>query len=94
MKLRGALEQCFSDFRQSRTTSQAVGAHTDHIFKIPYTKKCMQVNGRNIIHVVKVAITTFFLDINLKYFIKQRLKDKKILKKWFPYFLLKVSQQR
>jgi hypothetical protein len=43
------LEQCFSDFGQSRTTSCA-----DHLHEVPHTQKCMQVNRRNIISLVKL----------------------------------------
>jgi hypothetical protein len=49
-------------FRQSRTTSQVVGAHADLLHKIPHNQTCVQVNRRNIIGllVVKVAVTIFF----------------------------------
>jgi hypothetical protein len=32
-----SVEQCFSNFWPSQITSQAVGAHTDHLCKIPHT---------------------------------------------------------
>jgi hypothetical protein len=53
------VEQGFSNFRQSRTASKAVGAQSDHR-KIPHAQKCMQVNRRNIIPMAKVTITVFF----------------------------------
>jgi hypothetical protein len=51
--------QCFSKFRQSRTTSLAVGAHADHRYIISYTLKCMHMNRRNVL-VVTVTILHFF----------------------------------
>jgi hypothetical protein len=56
-----SLQQCLSNFRQSRTASRAVGAHADQLRKIPHTQKCTQVNKRNLIPVVKITITTFSL---------------------------------
>jgi hypothetical protein len=41
-------QQCLPKFRQWRTSSYAVGAHADHLRKIPHIQKCMQVNRRNI----------------------------------------------
>jgi hypothetical protein len=49
---------------KQQSASYAVRAHADH------TQKCMQVNRRNIIPVVKVTTTTFFLHINLEHFLK------------------------
>jgi hypothetical protein len=40
------LAKCFSDFRQSRTTLQVLGAHADHFRKIPHTQMCMQMNWK------------------------------------------------
>jgi hypothetical protein len=57
-------------FRQSRTTSKVAGAHGDHLRKIPYTQKCMQVNRRNVIPVFRVTIIRLFLYTNLKHFLK------------------------
>jgi hypothetical protein len=66
-RLNDSPKQCFSNFRQSRTTSQAVGAQADDLRKIPYTQKSMQVKRKNIIPAVKVTKNTF-LDTNLKLF--------------------------
>jgi hypothetical protein len=62
--------QCFSKLSESRTTSQAVGAHADRLRKILHTQNSMQVNRRNIIPVVTLALTTYFPYTNLKYFRK------------------------
>jgi hypothetical protein len=43
MAIRNHLGQCFSKFRQLRTTSLEVGAHADHNRKFPNTQKGMQV---------------------------------------------------
>jgi hypothetical protein len=53
------MDQCFSTSLQSRTTSQAVGAHADHLRKIPHTQKYIQMNRIIFIAMVKVTITTF-----------------------------------
>jgi hypothetical protein len=52
------------------TTLWEVGVHADHLRVIPHTGKCMQMNRGNIIPVVKVTITTFFLHASLKQFLK------------------------
>jgi hypothetical protein len=44
-------------------------ATVDHF--IPNTQKCMQVNRRNIIPVVNVAMTTLIPNTNLKHLLKQ-----------------------
>jgi hypothetical protein len=69
IKIRSKLVYNFK-FHQSRTISQAVGAHADHLRKIPQTQNCMQANRRNIIPVAEVTITTFFPYSNLKHFLK------------------------
>jgi hypothetical protein len=69
IKIRSKLVYNFK-FHQSRTISQAVGAHADHLPKIPLTQNCMQANRRNIIPVAEVTITTFCPYSNLKNFLK------------------------
>jgi hypothetical protein len=64
MKAKSALKQCFSNLRQSRTSPQAVGAHTDHLRKIPQAQKWMRLKRRNIIPVVKVTMTAVLLYIH------------------------------
>jgi hypothetical protein len=53
--------QCFWNFGQSRTTSQAVGAGADHpsFRKIAHTKRCMQLSRKTIIGLPVLKVTSY-----------------------------------
>jgi hypothetical protein len=53
----------------TKTVFLKLSAVADHLPEIPDTQRCMQVSRRNIMPVVKVSITTFFLYTDLNYFL-------------------------